>query len=111
MSYYRYLGSHLFLDKLTPFICVNIEPTSPITRAKNVPRHILALSALLNASDAPPAMTEVKADACDIILIRANAHPAGGFCVIRNAIFYIHKKSDWFIPITSYINIYLQNCI
>lgn len=28
MSYYRYLGSHLFLDKLTPFICVNIEPTS-----------------------------------------------------------------------------------
>lgn len=51
MSYYRYLGSHLFLDKLTPFICVNIEPTSPITRAKNVPRHILALSALLNASD------------------------------------------------------------
>lgn len=111
MTYYRYLGSHLFLDKLTPFICANIEPTSPITRAKNVPRHILALSALLNASDAPPAMTEVKADACDIILIRANAHPAGRFCVIRNAIFYIHKKSDWFIPITSYINIYLQNCI
>ena len=92
MSYYRYLGSHLFLDKLTPFICANIEPTSPITRAKNVPMHILALSSLLNASDAPPAMTEVKADACDIILIRANAHPAGRFCVIRNAIFYIHKK-------------------
>ncbi|RGN89706.1 hypothetical protein DXB36_11790 [Dorea formicigenerans] len=40
-----------------------------------------------------------------------NMRPAGGFCVIRNAIFYIHKKSDWFIPITSYINIYLQNCI
>ena len=31
-----------------------------------------------------------------------NMRPAGGFCVIRNAIFYIHKKSDWFIPITSY---------
>lgn len=92
MSYYRYLGSHLFLDKLTPFICVNIEPTSPITRAKNVPRHILALSALLNASDAPPAMTEVKADACDIILIRANAHPAGGFLYNRKCDFLYTKK-------------------
>ena len=92
MSYYRYLGSHLFLDKLTPFICANIEPTSPITRAKNVPRHILALSALLNASDAPPAMTEVKADACDIILIRANAHPAGGFLYNRKCDFLYTKK-------------------
>ena len=35
-----------------------------------------------------------------------NMRPARGFCVIRNAIFYIHKKSDWFIPITSYYKIY-----
>ena len=34
-----------------------------------------------------------------------NMRPAGGFCVIRNAIFYI-QKSDWLLPITSYYKIY-----
>lgn len=42
-----------------------------------MPRHILALSAV----------------ACDILLLRANAHPAGGFLYNRKLSFLLYKKS------------------
>ena len=43
---------------------------------KNVPRHILAPSAV----------------ACDILHLRASAHPAGGFCRIGDGVSYTTKK-------------------